>query len=135
MVSYLKKTWASWKPMREREVQYAHNYAGWDNYLLIPLDWLRFQWGWSILGLSVYYFLWDCLSCLFLVKFFPSTFFLIHCFLMLTGMVSCVAVRYRFYFFEFSMLLLQCQSCCHLPVSCRSLVDPCGSFGSSKPQI
>jgi hypothetical protein len=26
-------------------------------------------------------------------------------------------------------------SCCHLPVSCRSLVDRCGSFGNSKPQI
>ena len=27
------------------------------------------------------------------------------------------------------------QSCCHLPVSCRSLVDRCGSLGSCKPQI
>ena len=26
-------------------------------------------------------------------------------------------------------------SCCHLPVSCRSLVDRCGSPGSCKPQI
>ena len=25
-------------------------------------------------------------------------------------------------------------SYCHLPVSCRSLVDRCGSFGSCKPQ-
>ena len=26
-------------------------------------------------------------------------------------------------------------SCCHLPISCRSLVDRCGSRGSCKPQI
>ena len=26
-------------------------------------------------------------------------------------------------------------SCCHLPVSCRSLVDRCGPLGSCKPQI
>ena len=26
-------------------------------------------------------------------------------------------------------------SYCHLPVSCRSLVDECGSPGSCKPQI
>ena len=26
-------------------------------------------------------------------------------------------------------------SCCHLPVSYRSLVDRCGSLGSCKPQI
>ena len=26
-------------------------------------------------------------------------------------------------------------SCCHLPVSCRSLVDRCGFLGSCKPQI